>query len=205
MIRPSPFWLAAAAAWCMLLLVWIPGYLAARRKPRAPRRTDNRALQFAATALLLIAFAIWARLKLGRKLDWLGTLRGNLGFAVNQWLIYATGGLAYGHASISGSATATNGATVAALVPLAAWSNSDTRVGWALGAGLEDASDAHWRWKIEYLHVDLGTMTTTFGTNAGSCGGSGGFGASIPALAGTGSIKSKITDDIVRFGVNYAL
>jgi protein-S-isoprenylcysteine O-methyltransferase len=56
MIRPSPFTLAAMAAWCALVLVWIPGYMAAQS--RTPGRTDRRALQLAATGLLIIGFVL---------------------------------------------------------------------------------------------------------------------------------------------------
>src|SRR5690242_13208400 len=43
------------------------------------------------------------------KLDWFGTLRGRIGWAVgtwDHWLPYITGGLAYGRGTISGSGTA---------------------------------------------------------------------------------------------------
>ncbi|HUI94151.1 MAG TPA: isoprenylcysteine carboxylmethyltransferase family protein [Xanthobacteraceae bacterium] len=58
MIRPSPFTLAAVAAWCALLVAWIPGYLAAAGPPRASPQVVPRALQFAATALLFAGFVL---------------------------------------------------------------------------------------------------------------------------------------------------
>ena len=36
-------------------------------------------------------------------IDWFGTVRAKLGFAQNNWLLYGTGGLAYGQVSTSGS------------------------------------------------------------------------------------------------------
>jgi outer membrane immunogenic protein len=73
---------------------------------------------------------------------WFGTLRGRAGYAINNILFYATGGLAYG----SGSAE------------LAGLSESHTAVGWTGGGGLEVGLTPRWRVKAEYLHVDLGAQ-----------------------------------------------
>jgi outer membrane immunogenic protein len=73
---------------------------------------------------------------------WFGTLRGRAGYAINNILFYATGGLAYG----SGRAE------------LAGLSESHTAVGWSGGGGLEVGLAPRWRVKAEYLHVDLGAQ-----------------------------------------------
>jgi protein-S-isoprenylcysteine O-methyltransferase Ste14 len=57
MTHASAFTLLAVAAWCALMLAWLPGRLAGCR-PRAPRQTAHRALQLAATALLFIGFML---------------------------------------------------------------------------------------------------------------------------------------------------
>ena len=80
--------------------------------------------------------------------------------------------------------------------------------GWTLGVGAEGAITGNWTWKVEYLHVDLGSVSTTFATLPGCFGGIliiGGAGAAncAPALAGAGTIRSRITDEIVRVGINY--
>jgi protein-S-isoprenylcysteine O-methyltransferase len=68
MIRPSPFTLAAIATWCALLVVWIPGYLAAGGWPRTPRQTAHRGVQFVATALLFVGFMLlFGRALAGRR------------------------------------------------------------------------------------------------------------------------------------------
>jgi outer membrane immunogenic protein len=36
-----------------------------------------------------------------QNMDWFGTVRGRLGFVAGQWLLYGTGGLAYGHVRYS--------------------------------------------------------------------------------------------------------
>jgi outer membrane immunogenic protein len=151
-------------------------------------------------------------------LSWLSTVRGRVGFASDRWMFYATGGLAVGQVSINGSATA-NGLVgnagsctpinqVATTCPLGSFSNSVTRAGWTLGAGVEGAFAGNWSWKVEYLHVDLGTVNTAYSTLAGCYGGflvSGGgqTGSCSLVLAGRGAISSRITDEIVRIGINY--
>ena len=65
------------------------------------------------------------------KIDWFGTVRGKLGYATGPYLLYATGGLAYGRA------------TQGALIPPGVFdpveggvvSGKETRVGWAAGVG----------------------------------------------------------------------
>lgn len=53
----TPFTLAAYATWCVLLLVWLPGYVM-RKYRRAPGGPAYPALQITATALLLACFAL---------------------------------------------------------------------------------------------------------------------------------------------------
>src|SRR5207237_3144622 len=99
--------------------------------------------------------------------DWLGTLRGRAGFTLAPaFLIYATGGLAYGEAK---SSTAINQvlvgpATGGANAPYASVANfSETRVGWTAGAGGEWMFSGNWSAKLEYLHYDLGSVS--YGAN----------------------------------------
>ncbi|MGY2905092.1 outer membrane protein [Bradyrhizobium sp. URHC0002] len=121
---------------------------------------------------------------LDQKLEWFGTVRGRVGvLATPQVLFYATGGLAYGEVK--------NTATIG-LVPVA-FSNSDTRVGYTVGAGVEGVIGGNWTAKLEYLWVDLGRT-------------SGSFLTALPALGGgvlSSNYSSRITDNIVRLGVNY--
>jgi outer membrane immunogenic protein len=88
-------------------------------------------------------------------LDYLGTVRGRIGYLVTPaLLLYGTGGLAYGQANLSlsafGPAAAFNGSV----------SFSDTRVGWAAGGGAEWMFMPNWSAKVEYLYYDLGTAST---------------------------------------------
>ncbi len=90
------------------------------------------------------------------QIDWFGTVRGKLGYAQNNWLVYATGGLAYGQVATSGSFDIVT--PPAANFP---GSSSTTNVGWTAGAGLNYALTANWIVGIEYLYVDLGRVSYT--------------------------------------------
>jgi len=145
-----------------------------------------------------------------QKLTWLGTLRGRVGFTNHGWLVYGTGGLAYGRVKINGVATATGinipglglpTCPVSGICPLASLDDSVIKVGWTAGAGVELILADNWSWKVEYLHVDLGTIERTFTTLPGCFGGPT-FGCGT-AGAGTSTLRSKVTDEIVRIGINY--
>lgn len=91
--------------------------------------------------------------------NWIGTVRGRVGYApTNTWLLYVSGGLAYGrvsHSVMQGDAV--NPTTLVANT----LSDSGTRVGGAAGAGVEYALNRLWSIGVEYLFVDLGTDTLT--------------------------------------------
>jgi outer membrane immunogenic protein len=76
--------------------------------------------------------------------DWLGTVRGRVGYAFDRFLPYVTGGLSAGdiRATTPGFAGATQ-----------------TNLGWTIGAGMEVAIAGNWSAKAEYLHVDLGSFS----------------------------------------------
>jgi outer membrane immunogenic protein len=76
-------------------------------------------------------------------IHWYGTARARVGYAVNNLLVYGTGGLAFGQ--VESQIENTSG-----------WYVKHTNVGWAAGAGVEYALDTHWTTKLEYMHVDLG-------------------------------------------------
>jgi protein-S-isoprenylcysteine O-methyltransferase Ste14 len=54
----SPFTLIAVAAWCALAGVWLAGYAARRRGPRAPGADPYLRLQIPASCLLVLCFAL---------------------------------------------------------------------------------------------------------------------------------------------------
>ena len=127
------------------------------------------------------------------RLDWFGTFRGRVGIlATPQFLLYATGGLAYGHVSANEPT-----------VPLS-WGS--TRAGWTVGAGGEWALDSHWSIKLEYLYMDLGTFgststTATTVTNALNTPRVG-FNT-VTTTTTTAAFGTRFSDNILRLGVNY--
>lgn len=84
-----------------------------------------------------------------QELEWLGTLRLRAEFVTGDWLLYATGGLAYGEVEYGYKAIYPVGGAFAEL--------SERRVefGWTIGAGAE-VSFGDWSIKGEYLDDDLG-------------------------------------------------
>jgi len=85
------------------------------------------------------------------KTDALGTVRGRIGWAMNNVLFYGTGGYAW----VDNKITATLGALSA--------SDSKFHSGWTVGAGVEAFIAPQWSIKGEYLYRSLGSENY-FGT-----------------------------------------
>jgi outer membrane immunogenic protein len=124
------------------------------------------------------------------KILWFGTVRTRAGVLLTPTLwLYGTGGLAYGR--IEGSGTVTDTAcTPAPTTCMWSYGSSATNVGWTAGGGIEGAipNTHNWTWKVEYLYIDLGRVSGSgFDTDFG----------------GPYSWSMKVTDNIIRFGINY--
>lgn len=88
------------------------------------------------------------------KIHGFGTARGRAGYVVDQALVYGTGGLAWGafvntRNQLIGSVNNATPGTIERF-PF-------TKLGWALGAGVEFALVQNWSLKVEYLYLDFGT------------------------------------------------
>jgi outer membrane immunogenic protein len=79
-------------------------------------------------------------------LDYLGTVRGRLGYAFDRVLLYGTGGFAYG----GGTAKSFTGVI---------GSDEESAAGWTIGAGIEYAVWRNLSVKVEYRYTDLGKTT----------------------------------------------
>jgi outer membrane immunogenic protein len=111
------------------------------------------------------------------KETWFGTTRGRLGFTpgASNWLLYGTGGVAYGDVHSAFTLTTPIGAATV--------SNSSTRVGWTAGGGVEYMFLPRWSLKAEYLYMDLGTADLS--------------------LPFTISQHIRFQDNIARVGIDY--
>ncbi|MBX9847504.1 MAG: outer membrane beta-barrel protein [Xanthobacteraceae bacterium] len=89
------------------------------------------------------------------KIDYLGTVRGRLGYAGGTWMAYFTGGWAYA----GGTSTAT--LTVAGLGTFTASSSSSRTDGWTVGGGVEWMMSPNWIAGVEYLFVRFGGESAT--------------------------------------------
>lgn len=123
------------------------------------------------------AFAPWEPSLAGGtniELDWEGALRGRLGYAVDRFLPYIAGGVAFGRVTVE-SIDPTG-------FPLA--SSHDTLTGWTIGAGLDYAFTDNLQFRAEYRYTDFGD---------------GDFTLDGTGRTGSGDLK---TND-VRFGIAY--
>jgi outer membrane immunogenic protein len=121
----------------------------------------------------------------GNRTGFLGTVRGRGGIAFDRFLVYGTGGVAFGSTSWPNTVLGTIGG-----VPtfFTANNTNNTRVGYAVGAGVEYAFLNNWSVKVEYLFTDLGRNNRTFIAP----GGFAGF-----------SFGGREQNHIVRAGLNY--
>ncbi len=141
---------------------------------------DIQASTQSSQTLLCAAAACGYALTSTNSMPWFGTLRGRVGFALDRFLIYATGGLSY--AEYRSDLTSQVGGAIA-IVPLYA----ARRGGLVIGAGIELAAFGNWTARAEYLHIDSGTVTEV---------------ATVP-FVGAVTASGRISDNILRTGISY--
>lgn len=96
-----------------------------------------------------------------QQMQWLGTVRGRVGYAIGQSLFYATGGFAYGDVKTGITESIANSAPLNIEF-------SKIRTGYAVGGGIETPFDVfglfgkNWTSKTEYLYVDLGKSSNSY-------------------------------------------
>lgn len=116
-----------------------------------------------------------------RDISWLATVRGRFGYAADRWLVYATGGGAWGEANY------TAGPAWAGIFNPATFSS--TKSGWTVGGGVEYAVANNWTVRAEYLYYDL--SGTTFVNNS-----------AVAGISAT-TVWDHTRINVVRGGVNY--
>lgn len=140
-----------------------------------------------------------------RQLDYLGTVRGRVGFLVESNLLaFATGGLAYGGTRTSASFNQIGliNAPFAAPAPASGFGSVDkTLVGFTIGGGLEWKISPKWSLSAQYLYYDLGAVSvgiSALTANLGPTNFPGGGTVSVAPRTQTHYAGSD-----VRAGVNY--
>jgi outer membrane immunogenic protein len=133
-----------------------------------------------------------------QKLEWFGTLRGRVGVVpFTPLLVYATGGLAYGHVSSEVSFSEKYSFNCfCGPNPTTGASISSTQWGWTAGGGVEWMFAPHWSLKAEFLYYNLGHVSA--GMTLTQLNGDGVPFTTI-GIASTVDVKG----DIARGGINY--
>jgi high affinity Mn2+ porin len=95
---------------------------------------------------------------LAEKIDYIGRLRGRIGYAFDNWLVYGTAGFAWSQARFVETSALTGDEDKA----------FSARGGWVLGAGAEVAIAPDWSARLEYLYDNFGKAAVTMPSGARS-------------------------------------
>jgi outer membrane immunogenic protein len=169
-------WLAGAQAGYNWLLSpnWVVGI---EGDWQWTRQRDSVCISACSTAAFGTATTL--ALTVEQQLSWLATLRGRIGYSAGPSLWYVTGGGAWGHVKTSSVFN-----ILGTLFPASA---EHTKSGWTVGGGVERVFSPGWTAKLEYPYVDLGSVTDTF---------------VYSALGGSQTFSYRITEHVIRLGVN---
>jgi outer membrane immunogenic protein len=124
-------------------------------------------------------------------LDWYGTFRGRLGYAVDRTLFYVTGGLAYGEGSLK------NNICGSGLLNC----NSNIRTGYSVGGGVEYAFTNSWTARIEGMYVNI--SNNRFNNTGVALGAVGYSAATNTVLLLANGNRNNNGFGVVRAAVNY--
>ena len=148
---------------------------------------------------------------------WIATLRGRLGYAVDKWLFYATGGVAWANveetawdgcsvnaSGIGGAVVSPGcGASIVGPFPTAAVATAagvpsihdrQTMVGYAVGGGVEYGLGYGWSIKSEYIYINFKSKDFfNQGTSVSCC--------NIPTFVSP--TKVSLYDHTFKWGLNY--
>jgi high affinity Mn2+ porin len=100
------------------------------------------------------------------QVEFSGTVRGRLGYAPANWLIYTTGGIAWTYDEFTRTQVAGTPVGGTAGPGLVETVLMVPRAGWTLGGGAEVALPSIWTARAEYLFTDYGIHSVTFPVGA---------------------------------------
>lgn len=92
----------------------------------------------------------------GVKSDFYASLTGRIGYAFDNWLIYAKGGAAGLNTKVSFTDTDPEGTTL-----ISGTTKSGFKVGFTVGGGVEVGITPNWSIKAEYMFADFGHLNHT--------------------------------------------
>ncbi|GEP09658.1 outer-membrane immunogenic protein [Methylobacterium gnaphalii] len=140
-----------------------------------------------------------------QSLDFLGTLRGRLGYGLGPVLVYGTGGLAYGQVSLSAQ-TSISGPAYTGIYDGGSYRGIET--GYVYGGGIEWMAPSslmpdlvgpgQLAFKAEYLRYDLGRRTVAV-NGMGAVFGPGGPGA----IGHTANAAFRSEGQLITAGLTY--
>ncbi len=129
--------------------------------------------------------------------DALGTIRGRIGYAFDNVLLYGTGGFGWDHSKGTSQPFCSGaGCPGVSAFPVVAGvvSTSQTAYGWVAGAGAEWRLLPNWSARLEYLHMQFDNVATT---------GSGTETIGATPVVYTFATSANAGIDVVRVGVSY--
>jgi outer membrane immunogenic protein len=132
-------------------------------------------------------------LQITNSLDFFSTLRGRVGYAMDEWLFYLTGGGGYGRTQADLITTCTlplvppPGPICGPTLPAAGtFSGSNFSPFWVVGVGVETQIWDRWTGRIEYLYLQSGSISNTFAVTGGTL-----------------AAPRTVYDNVIRTGLNY--
>src|SRR5215212_9563130 len=99
----------------------------------------------------VVRFRLTPQGNLSEKIDYVGRLRGRVGYGYDNWLVYGTGGFAWSRARFIETSDLTGDEDKALRM----------RDGWVVGAGAEVAIAPDWSARLEYLYDNFGKAGVT--------------------------------------------
>jgi len=120
------------------------------------------------------------------KTKWMATAAGRVGFVFDRTMVFVKGGAAWAKHDHNVNLSLA-GVTIDA-------SSSDTRTGWLIGTGVEQALGLGWSAKVEYNYIDFGSKDATMPVSITGAG-------VVPSVSAATSFNEHT--HVVKGGLNY--
>jgi outer membrane immunogenic protein len=113
--------------------------------------------------------------------DWYANVAARVGYTWDRSALYLKGGAAFMGAKYSATTNFGGGTFPSDTF-------SDTRTGWMVGAGFEQAFAGNWSWNVEYNYMDFGSKN---------------FNLTTAGLGSITTIEADTNIHVVKLGLNY--